>query len=209
MTEWKIKGLQYVNCNCDYGCPCQFNSLPTHGDCNALCAGEVTEGHHGDTDLDGLRWACVLKWPGPIHEGNGEALMIVDQRANAQQREALLRILAGEDTDPGATHFNVFASTMNEVHEPLFAEIDFECDVDGRRATVTIDGVMDAQGEPIRNPVTGGEHRVRIGLPEGFEYSIAEVASGTGKTMGAIPLQFQDSHAHFVNLNIGSHGVIR
>ena len=26
-TKWTIKGREFVNCNCSYGCPCQFNGL--------------------------------------------------------------------------------------------------------------------------------------------------------------------------------------
>src|SRR5438105_4897907 len=102
-AKWMIKGREFVNCNCSYGCPCQFNALPTHGDCKAVASFEFTEGYHGDTRLDGLRAVAVLAWPGPIHEGKGEALIIIDERANSAQREAMLRILSGQDTEPGAT----------------------------------------------------------------------------------------------------------
>ncbi|MDI6838636.1 MAG: DUF1326 domain-containing protein, partial [Rhizobiaceae bacterium] len=30
-TKWAIKGREFIHCNCDYGCPCQFNSRPTKG----------------------------------------------------------------------------------------------------------------------------------------------------------------------------------
>jgi hypothetical protein len=52
--------------------------LPTHGDCKAVVALDITEGHHGNTRLDGLKTVAVLAWPGPIHEGKGEALIAVD-----------------------------------------------------------------------------------------------------------------------------------
>ena len=59
-TTWMIKGREFVNCNCAYGCPCQFNALPTHGDCKAVACFAITEGHHGDTRLDGLNAVGVL-----------------------------------------------------------------------------------------------------------------------------------------------------
>jgi hypothetical protein len=34
-TEWAMQGVEFINCNCAWGCPCQFNRLPTHGDCRA------------------------------------------------------------------------------------------------------------------------------------------------------------------------------
>ena len=48
MTEWRLKGREFANCNCDYGCPCQFNALPTHGICEAAVGYQFDEGHHGD-----------------------------------------------------------------------------------------------------------------------------------------------------------------
>jgi hypothetical protein len=70
-TEWRVKATELANCNCAYGCPCQFNALPTHGFCEAAVAWQVEEGHFGDVRLDGLRMALTAHWPGPIHQGNG------------------------------------------------------------------------------------------------------------------------------------------
>jgi hypothetical protein len=67
--------------------------------------------------------------------------------------------LRGEDTDPGATVFQVFSSTCDTLHEPIIADIDFELDIDGRTARAHIDGVVEMRGAPILNPVTGAEHR--------------------------------------------------
>jgi hypothetical protein len=183
--------------------------LPTHGNCRAVVGIEIDKGHHGDTKLDGLKFAGVFAWPGPIHEGHGEATLMIDERASDKQREALLRIIAGEDTDPGATFFQVFASTLEKVHDPIFTKISFDVDVDARRARLDVPSMIEARGEPILNPVTGQEHRARIDLPNGFEYTLAELGRGWAKTTGAIKLNLEDSHAHFVNLHIGQSGVIR
>ncbi len=204
-----IKGREFIHCNCDYGCPCQFNARTTHGNCHAVGGIEIAEGHHGNTKLDGLKVACVLAWPGAIHEGKGHVTPIVDQRATPNQREALLRIMSGEDTEPGATFFQVFATTYEKVNEPIFAEIDLEVDVDGRTARLNVPGVIDARGEPIVNPVTGQPHRARINLPNGFEYTVAEIGRGWTKASGAIELNLEDTHAHFANLHMTGEGVVR
>src|ERR1700688_1563687 len=75
-TKWTIQGREFANCNCAYACPCQFNALPTNGNCWAVFGIEIDRGHHGATQLDGLRMAAIFKYPGPIHKGNGEALRI-------------------------------------------------------------------------------------------------------------------------------------
>ena len=105
MTPWEIKAKEFSNCNCSYGCPCQFNALPTHGFCEAAVALEIEKGHYGAVKLDGLRMGGIFQWPGPVHEGHGKCQPFVDERADGQQREALLKIMSGQDTEPMATMF--------------------------------------------------------------------------------------------------------
>lgn len=207
-TKWTIKGREFIHCNCAYGCPCQFDALPTKGSCNAIGFVDIEEGYHGDTKLDGLRVGMIASWPGAIHEGGGQVVPIVDERASAEQREALLRIMSGLDTEPGATFFQVFSTTFEKVHDPVFAKIDFEMDIDGRTARVNVPGWIDARGEPIRNPINGDEHRARINLPRGFEYDVCEVGRGWGETQGPIGLSLKDSHAHFARLHMTESGVV-
>ena len=90
--------------------------------------------------------------------------------------------------------------------QPLFMPIDFEVDVEARRARLNIRGLLEATGEPIRNPVTGAEHRARIELPDGFEYRVAEMGSGTSKAIGAIKLDLKDSYGQFAHIHL--RGVI-
>ena len=109
MAYWEFTGRELVNCTCEYGCPCQFNALPDKGHCYAVAGIQIDEGRHEETPLDGLKIGAIFKWPGPIHEGNGEALAFVDARADEKQRNALLKIMTGQDTDPFATMFAVYA----------------------------------------------------------------------------------------------------
>ena len=210
MAIWEFKGRELVNCSCEYGCNCQFNALPDKGHCHAVAGIQIDEGHHGDTRLDGLRVAGIFKWPGPIHEGNGEAIAFVDQRATPEQRDALLRIMSGQDTDPFATMFAVYASTLSKFHDPVFTDIDFEVDVDARRGKLHIAGYVDMVGEPIRNKATGMEARAQIVLPEGFEYTVAEIGSGRSRTTGGpMSLDLKDTYGQFADLHLNSHGVVR
>jgi hypothetical protein len=208
-VKWEIRGREFVNCNCAYGCPCQFNALPTYGNCQAVAGMEIEEGFHGDTRLDGLRFVGIFRWPGPIHQGKGEAAVVIDERATPAQRAALLRILSGQDTVPGATVFQVFSTTLETLHDPIFAPIDFASDVDARRGHLVVPGVTEGRGEPIVNPVTGAEHRARIDLPNGFEYSLAEVGRGWTKTSGPIQFELADSYAQFARIHLCETGIVR
>ena len=208
-TRWKIRAREFVNCNCSYGCPCQFNGLPTHGFCQAVAGMEIDQGVHGDTKLDGLRFVGMFAWPGPIHQGKGEAAVVIDERANEAQRNALIRILTGQDTKPGATIFQVFSTTLETLHDPIFARIDFEVDIDARKAKVVVPGVTEGRGEPIVNPVTGAQHRARIDLPNGFEYTLAEIGRGWTKTSKPMKLDLADSYGQFAHVNLSESGIVR
>ena len=210
MTYWEFKGRELVNCTCEYGCNCQFNALPDKGHCHAVAAIQIDEGQYGETRLDGLRIVAMFKWPGAVHQGHGEALLFIDERADEQQREALLKIATGQDTDPFATVFAVFASTLETVHEPVVTRIDFEVDVDGRRGRMSVPGYVEMTGEPIRNPVTGAESRAQIHLPNGFEYVIADIGSASSRTTGGpMDIDISSKYAQFANLHLSTHGVVR
>jgi hypothetical protein len=72
-----------------------------------------------------------------------------------------------------------------------------------------VPGLVEGRGEAIRNPVTGAEHRALINLPAGFEYSQAEMASGTSRASGPIALDLQGTHAHLARFHWSTHGVVR
>jgi len=207
-TEWRVKATELANCNCAYGCPCQFNALPTHGFCEAAIAWQVEEGHFGDVRLDGLRMALTAHWPGPIHQGNGTIQYIIDERADTRQRDALLKIMSGQETDDMATMWWVYSAMAPNKPEPLFKVIEFNVDVESRRGFFRVPGVVETTGEPIRNPVTGAEHRARIDLPHGFEYRIAEMGSASTTATGAVKLDLKNSYGQFAHLHLSDKGVV-
>jgi len=209
MTPWEIQGRELINCNCSYGCPCQFSAPPNKGYCEAIGGFLIDTGRYGDVMLDGTKVAVVLAWPGPIHQGKGRCQPVVDANANAAQRHALLKIISGQDTDPFATVFAVFATTFEKVFDPIFTPIDIDIDVDARRGKVRATGVLEIDGQPIRNPVTGAEHRARIDLPHGFEYELAEIGSGSSRSTGHLPLQLANTYAQFARIHLNNHGVVR
>ena len=209
-VDWRIQGLDITTCSCDWGCPCQFMALPTQGFCHAAVGFHVAKGHYGQISLDGLSFGGLFAWPKAIHQGNGEAQPIVDARADAGQRDAILKIMSGEDTEPGATVFNVFAATYTKVHSPLFKPITVEADLAAHTARFFVDGVVDARIAPIRNPVTGKPSYARIVLPDGFEYQEAEVGSSSVRTMAApIKLEWEGQHGHIARLDMTGKGLVR
>jgi hypothetical protein len=208
MVDWYVEGVAFGNCNCDYGCPCQFERRPTHGDCRGFEVLRIDRGRFGEVPLDGLQAALLYAWPGAIFEGDGAMRAIIDERADARQRQALATVLHGGETEEAKTHWWVFHAMSSTVHEPLFAPIEFEVDLGARRARVAIPGVLEATGRPIVSPATGEEHRVRIDIPNGIEFELAEIGSASTRATGAIGLELNDSYGQFNILRHSGTGVV-
>ena len=204
--NWSIRGPHFVNCNCDYGCPCQFNALPSDGTCRAVVVWKIDEGHYGDVNLDGLVFVNTYGWPGAVHEGRGEMQTIIDERADEAQRAAIAELARGEGAEPGSIMIQIYRSMCDTVHEPIVAAIECDMDMEARTARLRVPGVIETTLEPITNPVTGAEHRARIDLPAGKEFHFAEMASGTTKGNGAVALDFEKSHGHLVINEMTSEG---
>jgi hypothetical protein len=180
-TQWHLTGHEVATCNCAWGCPCQFNALPTHRRCEALVAARIREGRYGSVRLDGLAFAAAWWWPGAIH-------------ATPEQRTALLNILTAKD---GGMPFEIFVSTVTTLLEPMFVPIRLDIDVESRRSRLEVPGLGEFETGPITNPMTGEEHRARIQLPTGFEYKVAEMGNTIRMraTLGDKTLDHQNSYA--------------
>src|SRR5258706_4954581 len=146
ITPWEIKGTEFANCNCSYGCPCQFNALATQGYCCAVVGFHIERGHFGSVRLDGLRAAGIYSWPGRVHLGDGTMQLVVDDRADPGQRDALTRIMLGQDTQDMATMWWVYSAMSPNKEETIFAPIDFEVDVDARRGRLVVPDLIESHG---------------------------------------------------------------
>lgn len=206
-VDWQIVVKRLVSCSCDYGCPCEFNAPPTRTPCEGVEGFEIVSGHFGDVSLDGLRCAGIFRWPGAVHEGNGAYQPIIDERADEAQREALLKIMGGEEQEP-TTVFNIYGSTIEHEYDPIFAPIEFEWDMRKRTGRISVPGVAEMEVEPIRNPVTGAEHPAAIKLPTGFEFREAEVVSSTFSSRGELSQQHSNRYGFLTYAGYGPYGMI-
>jgi len=193
-TPWRIAGEEVASCNCAWGCPCQFNALPTHGRCEGLGGWQIREGHFGTTALDGVRFAQILWWPGPIHGGNGTRQLLIDEQTTPDQRLALMTLASGTQ---GGAFFEIIAAVCPNVVDPVFVPITFQSDRERRQALLRIPGITELRTEPIKNPVTGEEHRARIVLPNGFEYKEAEMGNAVLlQVQSGAPLVFEHANTY-------------
>jgi hypothetical protein len=206
-TDWRISGDWIKNCNCAFGCPCDFMAAPTHGECHGLLGMRIERGHFGNTRLDGLSFFVVVAFPGPLHEGNGRAQAIIDERATPEQRDALFQILSGKHAAEG-TLFHIFSLIVTQLHEPVFAPIEVAFDMEHRTAKVSVPGVLETETAPIRNPVTGSEYRIQVAIPGGFEHHRAEVASASIDSTGGIKFTVPVGHSSLARVTQTPAGVV-
>lgn len=162
---WKLRGTILQACNCDYGCPCNFNAPPTPGNCYGQWTWHIEEGRYGETRLDGLNFTLAMEFPEAIHKGNGEALVLIDEGSDVAQREALQALVTGKAGPP----WSIFIPLATKgVHGPKF--VPYEVKIDGPRSLLRAGKVMELEMEPIRNPVTGAEVTPQVVLPQGLVY---------------------------------------
>jgi hypothetical protein len=172
-ATWKLKGSVLLACNCEPGCPCNFNALPTHGDCEGGWNWTIDEGEYDGVRLDGLSFALFVDWPGAIHEGNGQAVILLDDSADERQREALEKLVRGEAGGPWA----ILSNTVSHYDGPLY--VPYKVSRQEFRSSVKAGDKLQLDLEPIRNPVSGAETHPRIVLPEGFVWQDGGVARST------------------------------
>lgn len=171
MAAMELKGTVLISCNCEYGCPCNFNALPSHGHCEGHWTWHVDKGEIDGVSVDGLNFTLCVDWPGAIHEGDGEALVLVDDRANDEQREALRRLIAGELGGP----WGVLAWTWPKLHGPM--PVPYELELSGLNSRMNAGDKVVLEIEPIRNPVSGAEVTPGAVLPQGLVFKEGDFGS--------------------------------
>jgi hypothetical protein len=165
VAEWWWKADLLESCNCaEFGCGCNYTSLPTQGNCKAILTWSIQEGAFGEEPLDGLALAMLYTWPGAIHEANGHAVVYVDERANDKQRAGLAAIARGEAGAGGP--FEVFATTYVEPPEVVHGPLSLEREEHDAR--VSLGDLGEVEFEPIRDVMDGSPSLVHWVKASGF-----------------------------------------
>jgi hypothetical protein len=189
IPKWNLK-IDYVEtCNCDYGCPCNFNGFPTYGFCRALVLYHIKSGSYGSVKLDDIDVIYAGSWPKAIHEGNGTMQLFISKKASEDQRKAIVNIFSGKAKGEGP--FALFANTIKYSLDPQF--VDIAVKIDGRKSSFSVPGVIDVQLESFKNPVTGEEQDTKIQIPTGFIFKLADAAKSKVMRILTPNLNFDDS----------------
>ncbi len=162
VISWSLKGTVLVACNCDYGCPCNFNALPSRGNCEGGWTWHIHEGSFADVRLNGLNFSLYVTWPGAIHHGNGEGVFLIDERSDDRQQQAIATLVNGKVGGP----WGILASTWPTLHGPQ--RVPYLVELDGIRSRVKAGDCLTVESTTIKNPVTGAEVHPSVILPEGI-----------------------------------------
>ena len=173
VTTWRLKGSIIGACNCDWGCPCNFDAPPTYGHCHGAYVWKIQDGRFGYVELDGLCVGWVAESPAAMHLGHGTAQVIIDEQADDAQRAALLDLLSGKFGGP----FEILASVTETWLDPIFAR--FEAVIDGLKSRVSVPGVLEMGLTSIKNPITGEPEHVTLVKPTGFTSNNTDLGATT------------------------------
>ena len=94
--DWHFNGTVIEACSCKMFCPCYFNTSPAlnhteHGPehfCKFNMAYKVNEGHHGDTDLSGVKFWIAGDLGANWKEGNTEWAIVTFQSGTTDAQKA-------------------------------------------------------------------------------------------------------------------------
>ena len=163
-VRWEFEADYYGNCNCDWGCPCNFNARPTQGNCHGIAAWKIRKGTFGTAKLDGVVFAAAYFFPGLVEQGNAIRRTYIDRKATPEQRKALEAINSGT---VGGGIFELFAKLSSKTYPPIVA--DFQFRVDGPKAYLRIEGILEAESDVLTYP-DGTVITPTFTLPHGIEF---------------------------------------
>ena len=150
--KWSLRGEYMESCNCDYLCPCIYTNLEgaaTHDHCTAVTVFRIDEGHFGETKLDGLKFALVIRSGRVMADGNWIFAGVVDDSANDLQRAALAAIGGGE---AGGAPALIRENLVSDFRGVEFRPIEVHIERLERSAAIPDILAFEIEGVASRNP---------------------------------------------------------
>ena len=151
--QWQLQGSYFETCNCETACPCVWLQSPSEGDCKLLVAWHIETGHFEQQNLDNLNIALACYSPGQMTEGNWQAALYIDERADDAQFDAITQIFSGQQ----GGHLAILMSFVGEVLGIKKVKIDYR--EEGKKRFMSIPGIAQAEIESIQG-ITGAESSI-------------------------------------------------
>jgi hypothetical protein len=143
---YSLRGTLLEACSCSVLCPCWIGEDPDHGDCHAFLSYHFDVGRIEGLDVSGLTVVAATYIPGNVLDGNWEQVVLIDDSATPEQRNAILAALSGELGGPLADLAQLVGTVRGVESLPISHEVV------GGTGTVSIPGVLESSMEPYRGP---------------------------------------------------------
>ncbi|MGH7089354.1 MAG: DUF1326 domain-containing protein [Stellaceae bacterium] len=188
-SAWSIEGQYFETCNCDFLCPCVSSNLtaePDNGDCKVALAFSIERGSKDGVRLDGVSFIVVACTPGAMAKGNWTVGLVIDERANAAQSDAILAIASGKAGGPMAHIAPAIGTFAGVERRPIqFA-------ADARRCSVSAGELVDQACEAVLASPNSAEPMalVNTGHPANSRLALARA---TRSRIHAFGIDWDDS----------------
>jgi hypothetical protein len=177
--QWRVLGDFVDFCKCSLPCPCTFGQAPTEGDCEGIIGYRVREGNYGDVDIGGLNLVGLARFEGNIWdtETRADMGMIIDERADERQREALQMIFGGQ---AGGWPQMFAENFVGQVLGLEIAAIELEIDDDLETWRLNVPGKAEGRTELLTGPTSKPGERLAVMNPPGSEVGPGQGAATYG-----------------------------
>jgi len=119
---WRVNGQYYETCSCDFICPCILGQMavrPTKESCTFAMAFQIERGTYGTISIDGLGFIVLGLTPEAMGKGNWSVGMVIDERATAEQRDAITAIASGASGGPMAALSGLIGTFLGVESAPI------------------------------------------------------------------------------------------
>ncbi len=167
--KYTLKGHLLSGCNCDWGCPCNFEIAPSYGKCEGSYFWHVESGHYDGISLNGATFGQFALFPQAVHLGNGTGFDVIDEKLSPEQRQAVEVIL--QEVPPFSVFHGLCPTFLGFSYKP------FDLKLDGINSYLNISGTMVLRLGPMKNPVTGEDELATLTKPTGFTATVTELCN--------------------------------
>ena len=181
---WSVAGQYYETCSCDFVCPCvltQLTAKPSKGSCTFAMSFKIERGKFGALSLDGLGFIVVGFTPAEMGKGNWSAGVIVDERASAEQRDAIVAVASGAAGGPMAALSGMITTFVGVESAPIRFERD------GARWSVNASTFLSMSAEPAMGIDPAAKEPLQLGNtghPANTRFSLAHALHSNLKAFG-------------------------
>ncbi|MDQ6916608.1 MAG: DUF1326 domain-containing protein [Pseudomonadota bacterium] len=182
-SAWQVQGQYYENCSCEFVCPCvpgQMMSKPTKGWCTFAMGFRIERGRFGDVPLDDLGFVVIANTPDEMAKGNWSVGLVIDDRATAEQREAITGIASGSAGGPMAAIGGLVGKFVGVETAPIeFTRDGISWSVDAKDK-IRIEGKGAFGLDPTRGPL----QLTNTGHPAADAFSLAHASNSRVTALG-------------------------